>query len=84
MRPILKNNLKQQGEDHTSKEPEEVVIDDISVYEEKPGDISEFSDVSQDEVSQLFSDEGIAETSSEDRKDEQKRGRRFRDTSIFA
>ncbi len=65
----FENNLK-QDESQASKEPEEVVIDDISVYEEKPNYISE-SDVSQDEVSpQLFSDEGILETSSEDKKDE--------------
>ena len=44
-------------ETHTEQEPEEVVIEDISVYEEKSNNIPE-ADASQDEdIPQLFSDE---------------------------
>ena len=51
----FENNLY-HDENHKEVEPEEVVIDDISVYEEKSNDIPE-ADASQDEdVPQLFSD----------------------------
>jgi len=51
------------------------VIDDISIYEEKPQDNLEIhsseSNNAQDEISpQLFSDEGTLDTSSEDKNDE--------------
>ena len=46
------------------------MIDDISVYEEKSQN-AQGVDNTQDEVSpQLFSDEGVLDTSSEDNKDE--------------
>ena len=70
-------NSLSQDQNHTAKdeEPEEVVIDDISVYEEKSHDIPEIdsseSNDAQDEISpQLFSDEGTLDTSSEDKNDE--------------
>ena len=57
----FENNLN-----HKEEEPEEVVIDDISVHEEKSNDIPE-ADASQDEsVPQLFSDEENFSTSSGD------------------
>ena len=69
----FENNLN-QDQDHkdTKKEEaqEEVVIDDISIYEEKSQD-AQGADNTQDEVSpQLFSDEGSINTSSEDNDDE--------------
>jgi len=60
------SNQKQEQE----KEPEEVIIDDISLYEERSENI-ENKDLSQNEVSpQLFSDEVTTDTSSEDKYDE--------------
>ena len=58
----LENNINHE---HTHKDEvqEEVVIDDISIYEEKPGENLE---TNSNEVPQLFSDEGIPSTSSED------------------
>ena len=61
-----KRNLKPKDE-----EPEEVIIDDISIYEEKSEDTkninSSETNNTQDEISpQLFSDEGTLDTSSED------------------
>tara|TARA_B100000586_G_scaffold80421_1_gene56655 strand:+ start:818 stop:2263 length:1446 start_codon:yes stop_codon:yes gene_type:complete len=64
----FENNLNQDQKD---EEPQEIVIDDISVYEEKPqnDNISEVDN--QDEVTpQLFSDEESTDTSSEDNSDE--------------
>ena len=58
----LENNINQE---HTHKDEvqEEVVIDDISIYEEKP---AENLETSSNEVPQLFSDEVNPSTSSED------------------
>ena len=58
----LENNINHE---HTHKDEvqEEVVIDDISIYEEKP---AENLDTNSNEVPQLFSDEGNPPTSSED------------------
>tara|TARA_B100000700_G_scaffold325705_1_gene435195 strand:+ start:212 stop:1678 length:1467 start_codon:yes stop_codon:yes gene_type:complete len=72
----FENNLN-QDQNHATKndQQEEVVIDDISIYEEKSldtqeADSSETKNV-QDEVSpQLFSDEVTIDTSSEDKNDE--------------
>ena len=59
----FENDLN-QDQSHEKKEPEETVIDEISLYEEKPLDISETN--AQDEVSpQLFSDEETLNASSE-------------------
>jgi len=70
-------NSLSQDQNHATKdeEPEEVVIDDISIYEEKSQDIPDIdsseSNDAQDEISpQLFSDEGSLDTSSEDKNDE--------------
>ena len=55
-----------RDETHTEQEPEEVVIEDISVYEEKSNNIPE-ADASQDEgIPQLFSDEESSLSSSGD------------------
>tara|TARA_B100000586_G_scaffold241893_1_gene195465 strand:- start:2008 stop:2490 length:483 start_codon:yes stop_codon:yes gene_type:complete len=60
----FENNLN-HDQNHKEEEPEEVVIDNISVYEEKSNDIPE-AYASQDEgVPQLFSDEENSPTSSE-------------------
>ena len=58
----LENNINHE---HTHKDEvqEEVVIDDISIYEEKP---AENLETNSNEVPQLFSDEGNPPTSSED------------------
>ena len=58
----LENNVNQE---HTHKDEvqEEVVIDDISIYEEKP---AENLEINSNEVPQLFSDEANPSTSSED------------------
>ena len=64
----FENNMNQDQKD---EEPQEIVIDDISVYEEKPqnNNISEVDN--QDEVTpQLFSDEESTDTSSEGNNDE--------------
>jgi len=68
----FENNLNQDQNHKDAKEEtqEEVVIDDISVYEEKSQD-AQGVDNTQDEVSpQLFSDEGAFNASSEDNNDE--------------
>ena len=59
-------NTMNHDETHTEQEPEEVVIEDISVYEEKSNNIPE-ADASQDEgIPQLFSDEENSLSSSGD------------------
>ena len=62
----LENNINQE---HTHKDEvqEEVVIDDISIYEEKP---AENLETNSNEVPQLFSDEVNPSTSSEDNQSE--------------
>ena len=72
-------NSLNQDQNQTAKqdqaEPEEVVIDDISIYEEKSQDSQDTdfsnSDTKTDEISpQLFSDEETSTTSSEDKNDD--------------
>ena len=58
----LENNINQE-QTHKDEVQEEVVIDDISIYEEKP---SENLETNSNEVPQLFSDEVNPSTSSED------------------
>tara|TARA_B100002051_G_scaffold229580_1_gene226720 strand:+ start:658 stop:2118 length:1461 start_codon:yes stop_codon:yes gene_type:complete len=67
----FENNLNHdQSQEDKNEELEEVVIDDISLYEERPLD-TQGKISTQDEVSpQLFSDEGSIDTSSEDNIDE--------------
>ena len=59
---IFENNLNQE-QTHKDEVQEEVVIDDISIYEEKP---AENLETDSNEVPQLFSDEVNPSTSSED------------------
>ncbi len=69
---LNENNLNQDQENKDTKaEPqEEVIIDDISIYEEKP-QVTQNEDNTLNEVSpQLFSDEESHNTSSEDNNDE--------------
>ena len=58
----LENNINQE-QTHKDEVQEEVVIDDISIYEEKP---AENLETNSNEVPQLFSDEVNPSTSSED------------------
>jgi len=58
----LENNINQE-QTHKDEVQEEVVIDDISIYEEKP---AENLETNSNEVPQLFSDEVNLSTSSED------------------
>ena len=65
------------------EEPEETVIEEISLYEEKPKDIEDPN--LQDEVSpQLFSDEETSKTSSEDNFDEHLKNEEEEDFEIPA
>ena len=62
----FENNLVQQEETHKDEVQEEVVIDDISIYEEKPIENTEMNSNTEEGVPQLFSDEVEPKTSSED------------------
>ena len=62
----LENNINQE-QTHKDEVQEEVVIDDISIYEEKP---AENLETNSNEVPQLFSDEVNPSTSSEDNQSE--------------
>ncbi len=61
----FESNINQE-QTHKDEVQEEVVIDDISIYEEKPKDISEVNSNKDEDVPQLFSDEVNLSTSSED------------------
>jgi len=78
----FENDLN-QDQSHEKKEPEETVIDEISLYEEKPLDISETN--AQDEVSpQLFSDEETSSASSESNVEESLKSEEEEDFEIPA
>ena len=62
----LENNINQE-QTHKDEVQEVVVIDDISIYEEKP---TENLETNSNEVPQLFSDEVNSSTSSEDNQSE--------------
>ena len=62
----FENNLNQDQKE----EQEEVIIDDISLYEEKPQTEPEINNLQDGSSPQLFSDEGYLDTSSEDSNDE--------------
>ena len=62
----FENNLNQE-QTHKDEVQEEVIIDDISIYEEKP---TENLETNSNEVPQLFSDEVNPSTSSEDNQSE--------------
>ncbi len=68
----FENNLN-QNQDHQDKKDEtqeEVVIEDISIYEKKSLDAPETDDIQGEFSPQLFSDEETVNTSSEDKNDE--------------
>ena len=68
----FENNLN-QNQDHQDKKdetPEEVVIEDISIYEKKSPDAPETDDIQGEFSPQLFSDEETVNASSEDKNDE--------------
>jgi len=65
----FENNFNQE-ETHKDQVQEEVVIDDISIYEEKPIENTEMNSNKEQGVPQLFSDEVKTITSSEDNQSE--------------
>ncbi len=68
----FENNLN-QNQDHQDKKDEtqeEVVIEDISIYEKKSLDAPDTDNIQSEFSPQLFSDEEIVNTSSEDKNDE--------------
>ena len=66
----FENNLNQdQVQDNETENPEEVVIEDISIYEEKSKDFNDADNSHNDTSPQLFSDEGVIDTSSESNED---------------
>ncbi len=65
----FENNLNQE-QTHKDEVQEEVVIDDISIYEEKPIEDTEMNSDKEEGVPQLFSDEAKTKTSSEDNNSE--------------
>ncbi len=65
----FENNLN-NDQTHNDEAAEEVVIDEISVFEEKPNSIPEANSPQDNDVPQLFSDEVNSLTSSEDNIDE--------------
>ena len=65
----FENNLN-HDQTHNDEAAEEVVIDEISVFEEKPNSITEANSSQDNDVPQLFSDEVNSSTSSEDNIDE--------------
>mgnify|MGYP003328927983 CR=1 FL=1 len=67
---IFHYSQDQENKDTKAEPQEEVIIDDISIYEEKP-QVTQNEDNTLNEVSpQLFSDEGVSNTSSEGNNDE--------------
>ena len=65
----FENNVNQE-QTHKDEVQEEVVIDDISIYEEKPIENIEINSDKDEAVPQLFSDEVKLKTSSEDNNSE--------------
>ena len=65
----FENNLN-HDQTHNDEAAEEVVIDEISVFEEKSNSIPEANSSQDNDVPQLFSDEVNSSTSSEDNIDE--------------
>ncbi len=59
-------NNANMDQTHKDEVQEEVVIEDISIYEEKPTENIETNSKKEDDVPQLFSDEVKTNTSSED------------------
>jgi len=68
----FENNLNQSQDyqDKKDETQEEVVIEDISIYEEKSQNNPEIDNPQDESSPQLFSDEEVLNTSSEDSKDE--------------
>tara|TARA_Y100000590_G_scaffold97539_1_gene111004 strand:+ start:420 stop:1871 length:1452 start_codon:yes stop_codon:yes gene_type:complete len=66
----FENNMN-QDQNHKDEEPQEIVIDNISIYEEKPQNDNILEVNNQDKVTpQLFSDEESTDISSEGNNDE--------------
>ncbi len=74
----FENNLNQEEvQNAQDKDPEEVVIDEISVYEEKTNMIPETNSPQEQDVPQLFSDEDNSLSSSEDNQTENFKNEEF-------
>ena len=65
----FENNLNQE-QTHKDEVQEEVIIDDISIYEEKPIENTEMNSIKEEGFPQLFSDEAKNKTPSEDNNSE--------------
>ena len=65
----FENNLNQE-QTHKDEVQEEVIIDDISIYEEKPIENTEMNSIKEEGFPQLFSDEAKNQTPSEDNNSE--------------
>ena len=76
----FESNINQE-QTHKDEVQEEVVIDDISIYEEKPKDISEVNSNKDEDVPQLFSDEVNLSTSSEDNLSENLKNEEFQESA---
>ena len=63
-------NKLNQEQTHKDEVQEEVIIDDISIYEEKPIENTEMNSIKEEGFPQLFSDEEKNKTSSEDNSSE--------------
>ncbi len=61
----FENNIN-NDQTHNDETQEEVVIEDISIYEEKAKDLTQENSSKDEDVPQLFSDEESSQTSSED------------------
>ena len=68
----FENNLNQidERQDERVETQEEVVIEDISIFDEKSQNTTDLDNSPEESSPQLFSDEGTINTSSEDNKDE--------------
>ncbi len=68
----FENNLNQidKSQDERVETQEEVVIEDISIFDEKSQNTTDLDNSQEESSPQLFSDEGTINTSSEDNKDE--------------
>ena len=65
----FENNFNQE-QTHKDEVQEEVIIDDISIYEEKPIENTEMNSIKEEGFPQLFSDEAENKTPSEDNNSE--------------
>ena len=68
--PLILKIMFNQEQTHKDEVQEEVIIDDISIYEEKPIENTEMNSIKEEGFPQLFSDEAKHKTPSEDNNSE--------------